>query len=70
MSEQNARAEGRSRVYQASGDQHIVEHHHHAPDWSGPDSVRRPAVGRPPLVLRDRTAEMARLLAAEAAQPR
>ncbi|MFB4426893.1 tetratricopeptide repeat protein [Streptomyces sp. QL37] len=64
MSEQNARAEGRSRIYQASGDQHIVEHHHHAPGWSGPDSVRRAAVGRPPLVLRDRTAEMARLRAA------
>ncbi|MGW9048389.1 tetratricopeptide repeat protein [Streptomyces lydicus] len=64
MSEQNARAEGGSRIFQASGDQHIFEHHYHAPDWSGPNSVRRPAIGRPPLVLRDRTAEMARLRAA------
>ncbi|WP_018544574.1 tetratricopeptide repeat protein [Streptomyces sp. LaPpAH-108] len=60
----DARADGRGRVYQASGDQHIIEHHHHGPDWSGPDSVRRPAVGRAPVVLRDRAAEMDRLRAA------
>jgi tetratricopeptide (TPR) repeat protein len=59
-----ARAEGQGRVYQASGDQHIVEHHHHAADWSGPDSVRHPSVGRVPVVLRDRKAEMERLRAA------
>jgi tetratricopeptide (TPR) repeat protein len=59
-----ARAHGQGRVYQASGDQHITEHHHHAPDWPGPDSVRHPAVGRPPVVLRDRRAEMDRLRAA------
>lgn len=59
-----ARAEGYGRVYQASGDQHIVEHHHHAPEWSGPDSVRHPAVGRAPVTLRDRVGEMDRLRAA------
>ncbi|GAA1217712.1 tetratricopeptide repeat protein [Kitasatospora nipponensis] len=59
-----ARADGQGRVYQASGDQHIIEHHHHAPGWSGPDSVRRPAIGRAPLQLRDRVAEMDRLRAA------
>ncbi|WP_030315767.1 tetratricopeptide repeat protein [Streptomyces flavochromogenes] len=60
----DARADGYGRVYQASGDQHIVEHHHHAPEWSGPDSVRHPAVGRAPVVLRDRVGEMDRLRAA------
>ncbi|MER7789505.1 tetratricopeptide repeat protein [Streptomyces sp. NPDC097640] len=60
----DAWADGQGRVYQASGDQHIIEHHHHAPDWSGPDSVRRPAVGRAPAVLRDRVGEMDRLRAA------
>ncbi|MFE5679199.1 tetratricopeptide repeat protein [Streptomyces erythrochromogenes] len=65
MSGQNeARAHGQGRIYQASGDQHIYEHHHHSPDWSGPDSVRRPAVGRTPVVLRDRVGEMDRLRAA------
>ncbi|WP_151770079.1 tetratricopeptide repeat protein [Streptomyces abyssomicinicus] len=59
----DARADGHGRVYQASGDQYIIEHHHHAPEWSGPDSVRHPAVGRPPVVLRDRTVEMERLRA-------
>jgi tetratricopeptide (TPR) repeat protein len=59
-----ARALGQGRVYQASGDQHIIEHHHHAAEWSGPDSVRHPAVGRPPVVLRDRVGEMDRLRAA------
>ncbi|MDW6060012.1 tetratricopeptide repeat protein [Streptomyces sp. FXJ1.4098] len=60
----DAWADGQGRVYQASGDQHITEHHHHAPEWSGPDSVRRPAVGRAPAVLRDRVGEMDRLRAA------
>ncbi|MFJ6558590.1 tetratricopeptide repeat protein [Streptomyces sp. NPDC091412] len=60
----DARADGQGRIYQTSGDQHITEHHHHAPDWSGPDSVRRPAVGRTPVVLRDRVGEMDRLRAA------
>lgn len=60
----DARADGQGRIYQASGDQHITEHHHHAPEWSGPDSVHRPAVGRAPVVLRDRAGEMDRLRAA------
>ncbi|MFJ9161119.1 tetratricopeptide repeat protein [Streptomyces griseoviridis] len=60
-------AEDGGRVYQASGDQHINEQHHHygsdgvAP--GGPDSVRRPAVGRLPVVLRDRGEVMERLRA-------
>ncbi|WP_024761754.1 tetratricopeptide repeat protein [Streptomyces exfoliatus] len=60
----DARADGYGRIYQATGDQHIVEYHHHAPDWAGPDSVRHPAVGRGPVVLRDRVGEMDRLRAA------
>jgi hypothetical protein len=65
MSDRNeARADGQGRVYQASGDQHITEHHHYAPEWWGPDSVRRPAVSRPLVMLRDRAAEMDRLRAA------
>ncbi|MFF2250344.1 tetratricopeptide repeat protein [Streptomyces sp. NPDC058142] len=60
----DARADGHGRIYQASGDQHITEHHHHSPDWSGPDSVRRPAIGRTPVILRDRVGEMDRLRAA------
>lgn len=59
------RAEGNGRVYQSTGDQHITEHHHGSgPDasvWLGPDSVRRPATGRSPIVLRDRTELMTRL---------
>ncbi len=58
------RADGQGRVYQALGDLHIVEHHHTAPDWSGPDSVRRPAVGHTPRILRDRVELMDRLRAA------
>ncbi|MFJ2826397.1 tetratricopeptide repeat protein [Streptomyces sp. NPDC087263] len=57
-------AEDRGRVFQTSGDQHINEHHHYGgdgPEPSGPDSVRRPAVGRPPVVLRDRSEVMERL---------
>ncbi|WNO64005.1 tetratricopeptide repeat protein [Streptomyces sp. AM2-3-1] len=60
----DAQADGQGRVYQASGDQHIIEHHHHSPEWSGPDSVRHPAVGRAPVALRDRVGEMDRLRAA------
>ncbi len=60
------RAEDNGRVYQSSGDQHITEHHHHgdapiAASGMAPDSVRRPAIGRPPVVLRDRMELMARL---------
>ena len=58
------RADDEGRVYQASGDQHISEHHYYGtegPGPGGPDSVRRPAVGRPPVVLRDRDEVMARL---------
>lgn len=60
---QEGHADGQGRVYQASGDLHIQEHHHSEPAWSGPDSVRRPA-GRPPVVLRDRTELVTRLRAA------
>jgi hypothetical protein len=59
-------AEDRGRVYQASGDQHISEHHHYGDETAvsgGPDSVRRPAVGRPPVVLRDRAEVLERLRA-------
>ncbi|MGW7515021.1 tetratricopeptide repeat protein [Streptomyces sp. NPDC054796] len=66
----DGRAEGEGRVYQATGDQHITEHHHHGVQphevWTGTDSVRRPAVGRVPARLRDRTELMARLRAAVA----
>ncbi|MEW1695900.1 tetratricopeptide repeat protein [Streptomyces sp. NPDC091278] len=50
----DGRADGHGRVYQATGDQHITEHHHHGPSGPGPDSVRRPPVGRAPAILRDR----------------
>ncbi|GLY85996.1 tetratricopeptide repeat protein [Actinoallomurus iriomotensis] len=56
---QEGRAEGKGRVYQASGNQHIIEYHDHGDSdgrsAGGPDSVRLPIVGRPPVVLRDRT---------------
>ncbi|MFS8201663.1 tetratricopeptide repeat protein [Streptomyces sp. CWNU-52B] len=67
-------AEDRGRVFQSSGDQHINEHHHHhhhggdGPGHSGPDSVRSPAVGRPPVVLRDRSEVMERLRASVGAE--
>ncbi|MFJ5843498.1 tetratricopeptide repeat protein [Streptomyces sp. NPDC092903] len=48
------RATDQGRVYQASGDQHITEHHHHGAVWTGPDSVRHPPIGRAPAILRDR----------------
>ena len=62
----DGRAEDRGRVYQASGDQHITEHHHYGDEMAvpgSPDSVRRPAVGRPPVVLRDRSEILERLRA-------
>ncbi|MFI6691780.1 tetratricopeptide repeat protein [Streptomyces sp. NPDC050433] len=72
----DGQAEGQGRVYQASGDQHITEHHHHDlpgrglsdqnPSPRGPDSVRHPAVGRAPAILRDRDGLMLRLRAAVA----
>lgn len=57
------RADSQGRVYQASGDQHITEHHHHGVEVSGagPDSVRRPAFGSPPVALRNREQLMDRL---------
>ncbi|WP_405742263.1 tetratricopeptide repeat protein [Streptomyces sp. NBC_01525] len=60
------RADNNGRVYQSGGDQHITEHHHHGDAWpatpgSAPDSVRRPAIGRSPVVLRDRVDLMERL---------
>ncbi|MEH0419026.1 tetratricopeptide repeat protein [Streptomyces sp. B21-083] len=64
--EMDGYAEDRGRVYQASGDQHISEHHHYGEELAapgGPDSVRRPAVGRPPVVLRDRLDVLERLRA-------
>ncbi|MFI6699972.1 tetratricopeptide repeat protein [Streptomyces sp. NPDC050509] len=57
----DGRASDQGRVYQASGDQHIVEHHHHGAAWTGPDSVRRPPVGRAPAILRDRDELIGRL---------
>ncbi|WP_329453316.1 tetratricopeptide repeat protein (plasmid) [Streptomyces sp. NBC_01724] len=64
------RADSNGRVYQASGDQHIIEHYHHGEagsvDWAGIESVRQPTGGRAPMVLRDRTELMKRLQAAVA----
>ncbi|MEU5860071.1 tetratricopeptide repeat protein [Nonomuraea sp. NPDC047529] len=57
-------AEDGGRVYQTSGDQHINEHHYYGSEGAaqaGPDSVRRPAVGRAPVVLRDRVEVLERL---------
>lgn len=62
----DGRAEDQGRVYQSSGDQHISEYHYHGQETAtplGPDSVRRPAVGRPPAVLRDRAEVLERLRA-------
>lgn len=68
---QDGHADGRGRVYQATGDQHIVEHHHHDGEgWSGPDSVRYPAFGLPPVALRDREELMDRLRGALGADAR
>ncbi|MFE9991222.1 tetratricopeptide repeat protein [Streptomyces sp. NPDC005381] len=71
MSERmDGRADSNGRVYQASGDQHIVEHHHHnevgSVAWEGIESVRQPTGGRAPVVLRDRTELMERLQSAVA----
>ncbi|MET8824992.1 tetratricopeptide repeat protein [Streptomyces sp. NPDC004610] len=57
----DGRATDQGRVYQASGDQHIIEHHHHDAAWTGPDSVRRPPIGRAPAILRDRSELIGRL---------
>ncbi|QKW10934.1 tetratricopeptide repeat protein [Streptomyces sp. NA04227] len=60
----DGRAHESGRIYQTTGDQHITEYHHHGdtpPGPGGPDSVRRPAVGRGPVVLRDRTEVLERL---------
>lgn len=57
-------AEDGGRVYQSSRDQHISEYHYHGseePGLAGPDSVRHPAVGRAPVVLRDRAEVLERL---------
>ncbi|MFD4557147.1 tetratricopeptide repeat protein [Streptomyces sp. NPDC058469] len=66
----DGRADGHGRVYQASGDQHIIEHHHHGDAspaaWASTESVRQPTGGRAPVVLRDRTELMERLRAAVA----
>lgn len=59
-------AEDGGRVYQSSRDQHISEYHYHGSGEPGPvspDSVRRPAVGRAPVVLRDRADVLERLRA-------
>ncbi|MFI7410326.1 tetratricopeptide repeat protein [Streptomyces sp. NPDC049627] len=61
------RASGQGRVYQATGEQYIEEHHHHyapgtapllggapTPPVTAADSVRVPLVGRPPGILRNR----------------
>ncbi|MEU8630149.1 tetratricopeptide repeat protein [Streptomyces sp. NPDC048669] len=57
----DGRATDQGRVYQASGDQHITEHHHHSVAWAGPDSVRHPPIGRAPAILRDRGELVGRL---------
>ncbi|WP_326662847.1 tetratricopeptide repeat protein [Streptomyces sp. NBC_00385] len=57
----DGRATDQGRVYQASGDQHITEHHHHGAAWAGPDSVRHPPIGRAPAILRDRGELIGRL---------
>ncbi|MFI0935688.1 hypothetical protein ACH4RG_28755 [Streptomyces sp. NPDC021019] len=57
----DGRAADQGRVYQASGDQHITEHHHHGAAGAGPDSVRPPPIGRAPASLRDRGELVGRL---------
>ncbi|MFJ2147853.1 tetratricopeptide repeat protein [Streptomyces microflavus] len=61
MGHNDGRASDQGRVYQASGDQHIVEHHHHGAAWTGPDSIRHPPIGRAPVILRDRSELIGRL---------
>lgn len=64
----DGRADTRGRVYQASGDQQIIEHHHHGDagpgEWTSIESVRQPTSGRTPGTFRDRTDLMDRLRAA------
>lgn len=62
------RADCQSRIYQTTGDQHIIEHHHHGGPGSAADdsssaieTVRHPTGGRAPVVFRDRTELMERL---------
>ncbi|QCN85525.1 hypothetical protein DDJ31_11325 [Streptomyces griseoviridis] len=46
----DGRAEDRGRVYQASGDQHISEHHHHGAEAAapgGPDYASAPTTRSP-----------------------
>ncbi|MFE0255220.1 tetratricopeptide repeat protein [Streptomyces sp. NPDC059010] len=75
------RASGQGRVFQATGDQRIEEHHHHYAPGTAPllgggpvrpvtaaDSVRVPLVGRPPGILRNRE-ELRRTLSAAIAGP-
>ncbi|MEU6211769.1 tetratricopeptide repeat protein [Streptomyces sp. NPDC047023] len=57
----DGRAADQVPVHQASGDQSIIEHHHHGSAWTGPDSVRHPPVGRAPVILRDRSELIGRL---------
>ncbi|RAJ58889.1 tetratricopeptide repeat protein [Streptomyces sp. Amel2xB2] len=65
---QDGRADGEGRVFQAAGDQHITEHHHHgetaASGWAGTESVRQPTGGQEAAVLRDRTELMETLRSA------
>lgn len=70
-------AEGHGRVFQADGDQHITEHHHHysgeatgpnfpqqPPGGMGPDSIRVPLAAPKPVVVRNRDEVKAKLLSA------
>lgn len=66
----DGRASGHGHLYQASGDQYVTEQHYYGhvagsdQARTGPDSVRHPAVGHGPRVLRDRTEVMQELRAA------
>ncbi|WP_327703367.1 tetratricopeptide repeat protein [Streptomyces decoyicus] len=88
MSEQHPRgnigtpeavAHGHGRVFQADGDQHITEHHHHYGGDStgqpfpqqppeareaGPDSIRVPLAAPKPVVVRNRDEAKAKLVSA------
>lgn len=61
----DGRSQDNGRVYQTTGDQHITEHHYYPagdrPIVGVPDSVRRPAVGHAPKILRDRGEVLERL---------
>ncbi|MEZ0064963.1 tetratricopeptide (TPR) repeat protein [Streptacidiphilus sp. MAP12-20] len=76
MSSRNeGRAEGHGQVFQASGDLHNIKADAvylgiaEALAAPGPDSVRHPATGRPPVRLRDREELMKHLRAAIQAGP-